>query len=387
MLPLSCRPTQYFLIFCKRNDPDAKSSPLVAGFNVINFVNSWKKKVQRFEITEVGHRSADKTGQRYVEFNNVVNDSRDRFSAERSYDFFRLSIPLAGAAGSAFGIPGSTFWAEFWAARRGGTDHVLKQANRAYRWNWTSADTFSFWVDYKYIRIRWGVPKERRRQKEAFKLGWGGAHALQKDIDPVKSDYYDYRSRRNVTERTLANSVWNQVDGSNSRSLAAWGGAWQNPGSAGNLSTRSWTNTDRPADIYNNLTHIDGVREFYDLKHDDKSNYGPEFSLIIQKPGDKISAFGSSKDPNKQNTHSQDNKQFDLASAQSIPKGSLFALATARPEFSRADEILSNSKGGKWAVQWGRKDGLHEYGNFYNPFWETKLIARDNNLLKFIFSS
>lgn len=45
----------------------------------------------------------------------------------------------------------------------------------------------------------------------------------------------------------------------------------------------------------------------------------------------------------------------------------LNALSTAQVYYSRPRDLMLTSSA------WSRSDNLHEYGNLYNPFWQTRL--------------
>ncbi|WP_065188321.1 Tad domain-containing protein [Shewanella woodyi] len=346
----------------KKNDPDVSASPIVNAYNIVKFVQAYRGSNQTFKRNQISRQRT--TAQRFAEFSNVTNDSRDYMMANRGYRVF-----------GKFPIPWGCFIGKAWADKRGGTDFNLKRKRRSYQWNWTSLDTFSFWLSY---RSGWRCKK---RTREWIPLGWGAGHVLDKQL---RTDRYRYDGReRRQSNRVFQSGNWKQVNYNKNQSLRAWGDAWHNSNSANLVDTPSWHQGESKADIDNNLRRVSGVRNFIDFKSNKKTNDGPEFSVLLTKNERNIR---TQKTLDRTNGQYNRTDTFTIEKEGGIPSDSLFSLASAQSYFSRPDELKGRSKR-PWMIKWGRKDKLKEYGNLYNPFWQTKLKKSDDNIIKLLLSA
>lgn len=64
-----------------------------------------------------------------------------------------------------------------------------------------------------------------------------------------------------------------------------------------------------------------------------------------------------------------------------MPGDRLVALSSAQASFERPEDQPLSASNTPWAVNWGRHDELHEYGNLYNPFWEARLVKTNDVIL------
>jgi|GEM_PF-2426803 len=345
-----------------KNDPDVSASPIVSAYNIAKFIKAYRGSNQTFKRSRI---SRDRnTAQRFAEFTNVVNDSRDHMMANRGYRVFG-KIP----------IPWGCFIGKFWADKRGGTDYSLKRKRRSYQWNWTSLDTFSFWMSYR------GGDWCKKKTREKIPLGWGAAHVLDRNL---RTDRYKYDTRdHEKRNRVFQSNDWNQVNYNSNQSLKIWGDAWRNSKAAGLVDTPSWHQGESKADIDNNLRRVIGIRDFIDFKSNKKTNDGPEFSVLLTKNESNIRTQKT-----LDNTNGEYNRTptFTIEEKGGLPSNSLFSLASAQSYFSRPDELKGRTNKA-WMIKWGRKDKLKEYGNLYNPFWQTKLKKSDGNIVKILLSA
>lgn len=349
----------------KLNDPDVQASPLVNAYNFTNFIQAYRGSTDYFERSQISSKS--QTAQRFGEFGNVVNDSRDQMMANRGYKVGpRIPVPV--------GCDGF-FTGRIWAEKYGGTDFTLTKKNRRYQWSWTSLDTFSFWLKY-----RRGTFCHKTRTTEFSPLGWGAAHALDQDLN---TDVYYYRDRRGVAEKAFpANGDWKGVNYQRNEDRQAWANAWRNNSAANGVYRASWHQNEKQGDIYYNLRKTEGLRTFLDLKEDTKTDIGPEFTVLLKKDESKMPTRKTLDD---RNTKADRSDKYKVEEKGGMPGQQLFALASAVPIFSRPDEVKSRSNK-PWMIKWSRQDKLREFGNLYNPFWQTRLQKSDDNLIKTLIS-
>ncbi|WP_339897266.1 pilus assembly protein TadG-related protein [uncultured Gilvimarinus sp.] len=346
-----------------RNDPDVTSSMAGSAVNIKEVLESWGGDIQRFERNNVAANSKggdNRTTQRFNEFSNLVNDSRDKFSANRSYRFFK-KVDVG--------------FYEFWGEKNGGSDFIPVEVNNkgksVVRWNWTAADTLSF---YQKFDLGFGISWTSETP-----LGWGAAHSLNKDRigDRFKYEGYKNNSRRNYDE-----DDWEALDYAGGNEKRWWGGAWINGDAARNLKYPSVIGSGKVYE-YNNIKKTKGLRDFYDFKDDAKTDEMPEFSIFLSKGEGDIRTQKTVD--NSMESYSRIDR-LTIESDGGMAGNRLYASGSAQSFFARPDESHYGSREFSWNVEWGRSDGLHEYGNLYNPFWQTRLVEDSRPLLSMLIS-
>lgn len=202
------------------NDPDVEQVLTSAAGSVQAFVE-WQEQIGRFSKPNIKTPNST-TNQRFDDFAEVVGDSRDPFTARRSYE---MGPPMSGF-----------FWD---TQKRGGSD--LKRSTGiggVYQWDWTAMDTVGFEAKFKVFGkciVCVNVP-----------LGWGAAHALQ-----GSGSYYNYSSG------------------------SGWGGAWDN-------STAALYASGSQAG--HNLRNTSGLQPFYAFRDDGAPNSGgPGLLYLFRK--------------------------------------------------------------------------------------------------------
>lgn len=118
-------------------------------------------------------------------------------------------------------------------------------------------------------------------------------------------------------------------------------------------------------DGYNNLQKTAGIRSFYYLKSEEKKDVGPNMVAFITKSGSKIRTM---EQIDKTNSKFNRSKQVQIEEQGSLANNTIYGLAKAETYFSRPNDITG----------WARKDGYREYGNLFNPFWQTRLIEAED---------
>lgn len=268
---------------------------------------------------------------RFRELERIVEDSRDAFSAERSYKWADFSLGVG--LGRAFSV-------EFQLRKYGGSDFLRKvAANGKYKWSWTAMDTVGVWV-----RVC-GIFKCGKWYGDA-PLGWGAAHALSNDRRP--SPFFGY--------------------GSHARSAGRWGnGAYRNP-NAGKLAAID--DGDRNLAFIGNGTPTarsyseSTLRPFFAFREDgapeNQVDFGPVVYAVYRKSADHI---GSQKTL-IEGSGGTVAEVLDTQSEGSLPNNEIYAASKARPYFTRATDLS----------RFARLDRRYEHGNLYNPFWHTRLV-------------
>lgn len=353
--------TSGFIIYkdiIDKNDPDVSANALSTVYNINSFINAYKGLTEYNNREDI--RSKKLTAQRFAEIANMVNDSRDRMMANRSYEVIpTLYVP-------------PNF--KYWGPKYGGTDYVMSKKNNKYVWNWTSIDTFSFW---QKISLPWPFDD---KTSELIPLGWGAAHALNTDL---KTNRYEYSDRKGVTERVFQTNNWNGVNYNIGSNLESWGHAWKNNTAAQFVEVPTSHQGEKQGDDYNNIRKVKGLKKFIDLKSNDKTTDGPMFSVLLSKGEDKLR---TQKTIDSTNAGYNRTDKFSIEEQGGIPSNKIYASASAQSYFSRPDESLSGSRSKEWMIKWGRKDTLKEYGNLYNPFWQTRLQKNNDNIIQFLLT-
>lgn len=102
-----------------------------------------------------------------------------------------------------------------------------------------------------------------------------------------------------------------------------------------------------------------GVQPFFGLSNTAKGiNQTGNIAVVVSKP-QKDAGTTSSVKAGEQNTNPALNEKM-------LGKR-LNALSTAQVYYSRPRDLMLTSS------SWSRSDNRHEYGNLYNPFWQTRL--------------
>src|SRR5699024_3857571 len=114
---------------------------------------------------------------RIAQFGKLVNDSRDKFTEDRSTSLGKYTVfPVRGG----FDV-------------RAGTDFVPSVVGGETHWEWTSLDAMSFNLG------TWGCRRLRCRWRDTeIPVGWGAAHALHKG----SGSNYNYSRNSGRTLRT-----------------------------------------------------------------------------------------------------------------------------------------------------------------------------------------
>jgi len=106
---------------------------------------------------------------------------------------------------------------------------------------------------------------------------------------------------------------------------------------------------------------VKGLRAFYDLKKDEK-DASPNLITISKKPMSTIRVQKTIDEAD--NTYNR-SAAMKIETDNSLPQ-SIYSLSKSETYFSRPRDL------------WQRDDGYREYGNLYNPFWQTHLLETSN---------
>ncbi len=318
----------------KANDADIKQGFVTGTYAAMTLAKTWKKELDRnkYASTRRG-RDQKRWLARYREFAGVVRDSRDPFSSKRS----RPWMNWIGAGLAGFSLKASI-------QKIGGTDfrEVKQGRGRNLQWEWTAMDTVSFWLR---VKTWWST-----KTFEAIPMGGGAAHALNGGRRGNK-DNFAYRSQSR-NQATFFNQG-SRLD--EKKKWRRWGnGAWQNGMTASQAAY---------VDRGNNLERTKGLRAFWDLKKNEKKDTGPQMISMLTKDTDKVRL---QQTLDEESTDYNRSATFNIEQQGSIANETLYGLSKAETYFSRPKDL------------WPRPDGYREYGNLYNPFWQTRLI--DTNI-------
>lgn len=210
------------------NDPDVDLGFVSGGVLLKDLKDNWLGFQKRY--TPPARRGEHEVRRRADEFRDVVNDTRDPFTHERSYTWiptvyllpnFRVKVP-----------------------KYGGSELLAPGGKNPY-FTWTAMDTVSVWAEWYSCSLKG--------------CGWKGFEIPAGYGAAQSGDRFSFFSN---TDRRL------------------WGnGAWRNPWSADIAAT--W-------DSNNRLGTFDGLRAFYDLKNRGRIHASKGMQVLLVKNADKI---------------------------------------------------------------------------------------------------
>lgn len=353
-------PSMYLEIL-KENDPDVSVETLASVYNMSQFLTLMNAEFQQnknHRPTGSVSSTQARENARITQFGKLVNDSRDRFTADRSDSLGRFTVLPTRASLDV----------------RAGTDFVPSQVSGETKWEWTSMDVMSLNVGTwrcSFSGCRW-------RDNE-IPVGWGAAHALDNERG---GDYYNYSSESRRTLAThQASNAWRNVNYSVAARNSRY---WRDAFRGGSRATRRAASLAASVDSNNNRSRITGIQPFYDFVSNDPRNTTGTLTLVFSKPADKLRLRRTlANDFNGGHL----NEALDIEEKGGVPGDRLYALASARVSFDRPQDLPLASSATPWSVNWGRHDGLHEYGNLYNPFWEPKLTRTDAALTQLVITA
>jgi len=289
----------------------------------------------------------DDPKKRFSEFQNIVVQSEDRFTANRSYVW---GAPFSATYGKPIPISGLGLVDAYESRKYGGNEFQSgTDSSGKLKWEWSAMDDVSVWADIcsgKPVTCKW---------QEKIPLGYGVANALNRD--QATKVYNNYLTQK--------------------ANVAQWGnGAWKNPLSA-NLAYQSQLPDGKKTNVAG--TFEGGLRPFYDFKTDDNVDQGPSVLILVTKGEQYIQTQKTMATTVPNYSIAPD---LDIEEDGGLPKGKMAAMAKAQPYFYRPNEACSGSAP-CWQRQarpsWittGNNDSppKFEHGNLYNPFWQTRLV-------------
>ncbi|ULQ47132.1 pilus assembly protein TadG-related protein [Flagellatimonas centrodinii] len=319
----------------RRNDPDARSVMAAGDYSLAeaaSLLAEWNEQIgQQNTLQAIGSDDADAqlANRRFREFEQVVIDSRDPFSANRSYQW---DAPFSATWGVGLEIRTRT-------PKFGGTDFIrdVDPGDSTYRWDWAAMDTVSqyvqFCVDVVVGEECWDLPE--------IPLAWGAAHALDESRSGVTRFDYHFSHRAGDPQR--------------------WGdGAWRNRTAASALLTSESPNPISGDHVHNRVASIRGLQPFHALLDDTPRNRGPAVIALYIKDEDRI----ASQRQLLAASGGEIVDDLDARATGGLAGGRAGAVAKAEVYFMRPTDLDG----------WRRADNRVEYGNLYNPFWQVRLV-------------
>lgn len=329
----------------KANDEDIEHGIVGPLFAFATLIRSWKEELEYNDKASRRNNAGDRRKRkRYGEFAGVVNDSRDPFTRDRSHDWIsKVSVANIGVIQVKMAV-----------LKKGGSDFLQTSVRRNnLQWQWSAMDTVSFWGYFKWWQLGWGHNHWHTSDTEMLPIGWGAAHALNNQRSNSSSNYFNYSGLKNDEQLTYYDDGKHKAPAIQSNKKH-WGAAWNNPMAA---------TTAAYDDGNNNLTNGQGLQPFHDLKSDTQKDTGPSLVVMLTKKRNKLRLEQTIDDTD---TNYNRTELMSIEQYGSIAGNTIYGLSKAETYFSRPKDL------------WERNDGLREYGNLYNPFWQTRLIDNEN---------
>lgn len=225
-----------------------------------------------------------------------------------------------------FGPRISLPWMSLEMRRAGSTDLAGEDRRHAYG-SWIAMDTLSL---HKRERDCGTFDTSWCDWKEVQEIGWGAAKNARGD-EQVRFNRYTRRDDL--------------------------GGSWDINRRASRNAARSFQNS-REVEVRDYV----GLQDFYDLSLDGLMIKAPGIRVLLAKPQDRLrTAHRAGYNAGGMNL--EENAQ--------LPSARLTSFAAAEPYFARINDAGSDTR------NYRRADGLREYANLYNPYWQARLRPLD----------
>ncbi|WP_258406756.1 MULTISPECIES: hypothetical protein [Shewanella] len=217
------------------------------------------------------------------------------------------------------GIWSMTVFPIRWKTQKtGGSDLIAYDDRQAE--SWTSMDTISFHLSK--FRCSWSGCRWRGYRE--IPLGWGSTSSDDRADIPREGDRQTWGSSRRIN-----------------RTASRYAGYAQE------------TRGD-----YN------GVRPFFGLSSSaNKKSQTDNIAIVVSKKRNNVGTSSSVQLVGDGLNPAKDEEMLG---------NRMTALATAQAYYSRPRDLMQITS------SWARRDGRHEYGNLYNPFWQTRLTDSTN---------
>lgn len=205
-----------------------------------------------------------------------------------------------------------------WIRKRGGNEFDRKLEGGKYVWDWSAMDTVSLWTEV----FSWD-PKDFgwQGERETLPIGWGAAHTSN-----TSSRYSNYnssskwdRARRNAMSGSLADSTYGT----------------------------------------NRLSFTSGLQRFYHINGTIKNPTPPAFIAVAAKDAGSMKTW---KEVVKDSGGGVSGR-LDIEEKGNLLSSKMYVLAKSEPYFSRSYDLAS----------FRRADLNMEYGNLFNPYWQSRL--------------
>ncbi len=317
-----------------KNDPDVN---IVSGLTAVSLAKSYLSLKSKLHYTDEPERGtsakATKDLERYDEFAEIVSNSRDQFTERRAWN---VRAPI---------IPWVT---RFNANKVGGSDFERVQVNGdKYGWDWSAMDTLGINIEVR----SWSV-SDGWHWDSIFNMpiGWGAAHALNKDKSGDDYNYFGTGERLYGAEKRCNDGRW-----SASRDCR-WGrSSWSNDIAA---------TLAGALDRGNLVQNISTLRKFYTIKERGEDFVGPQVTVLLEKPlrgaNDNVRLWGQVLEDNNKSAQ----ERFDVEADSSTD--TMYAFSKSETYFMRPVDSRASA--------FWRRDEKIEYGNLYNPYWQPRLV-------------
>jgi hypothetical protein len=202
--------------------------------------------------------------------------------------------------------------------KTGGSELISNGSNQGE--SWTSMDTISFHLS-------------------KFRCSWSGCR---------------WRGYSEIPLGWASTSSDNRADIDNVGEGSSWGSSRDINGTAANYAGSE----------QDTRGGYSGVQAFYGLStRAHKQSHTDNIAIVVSKPqknlrtSSEITVSGDRTNP---------------AINESMSGDRMTALSTAQAYYSRPKDLMTLTS------SWARDDGRHEYGNLYNPYWQTRLSDSTN---------
>ncbi|MBW8183135.1 Tad domain-containing protein [Shewanella nanhaiensis] len=263
----------------------------------------------------------------WIDFQKRHTRGSHRNKSKQFKDFITVTMdsrdPFAKKRSYKLGFPWSlSFFPIRWRTYKTGGSELISNNDRdsSKAETWTSMDTISFHLSK--FRCSWSGCRWRGYRETP--LGWGGT-----------------RSDNRADIRRLGNRNY-------------WGSSRRTNGTAARYAgydqeTRGW---------------YSGIQPFYGLS--DKGNNrssGRNIAVVVSKPQNSVRTTS---------TITAGEEHTNPATNEEMLGDRMTALSAAQVYYSRPHDLMARTS------SWSRADGRHEYGNLYNPYWQTRLSDSTN---------
>ncbi|RJG39510.1 Tad domain-containing protein [Motilimonas pumila] len=348
------------------NDPDANAFMAASALTLAD-ITSWENFVKRYEVDKAerayggssssswrgtgssgSSRDNEEDKTRLDQYRDVVLRSRDEFTSNRDNSFWESPVSIPGII------------KDIRIEQRGGSEMGVVDGKNAPYYSFSAKDTMS--IRAEVMKFKWGIPRGYR-DRELLPLGWGRQVTHHSDsfdwYNPVQKNQYSNCTRYCYNSRPNISHLWRGA-GYNSKASRFNDMRDRYGFMEGSDTIAFYKDNDDEALGYEHGEY-EGLQNFFDLTKPGLLAKSQSIRIFLAKDHNKIGTTDTINKLGEGLVVLNENPN------QAMENGRQVSMSKGESYFSRPRNL------------WQRKDGNYEYGNIYNPYWQPRLIALEQD--------